>query len=226
MPARCLNKVTLIGNLTRDPELRYTPSGSAVCSFGIATNRYWTTDTGEKKEDVQFHRIVAWTKLAEICSQLLGKGDKVYVEGRLQIRQWTGADGAPRTTTEIVISDMILLRSQRGRGGGFGTEESLEVVETPAKGALEVQAPVAEKSSTEDTGKTEGAGTELEKETVAKETKKGGEEEEKKSNTDETEGADVTEKKAKKSKKAKKEKSSETETESEDVEVPKDKIPF
>ncbi|MEK7113070.1 MAG: single-stranded DNA-binding protein [Patescibacteria group bacterium] len=111
--ARSLNKVTLIGNLTRDPELRYTPQGTAVCTFGVATNRQWTTEGGEKKEDAEFHRVVAWNKLAEICSQLLTKGRKVYVEGRLQTRSWTGQDGNQRTSTEIVISDMIILDSRR-----------------------------------------------------------------------------------------------------------------
>ena len=111
--ARSLNKVTLIGNLTRDPELRYTPQGTAVCTFSVATNRQWTTESGEKKEDAEFHRIVAWNKLAEICSQLLTKGRKVYVEGRLQTRSWTGQDGAQRTSTEIVFSDMIILDSRR-----------------------------------------------------------------------------------------------------------------
>jgi len=110
--ARSLNKVELIGNLTRDPELRYTPQGTAVCTFGLATNRQWTTDGGEKKEEVEFHRIVSWNKLAELCSQLLAKGRKVYVEGRLQTRKWTGQDGQERTTTEIVISDMIILDSR------------------------------------------------------------------------------------------------------------------
>ena len=110
--ARSLNKVELIGNLTRDPELRYTPAGTAVCTFGLATNRQWTTDSGEKKEDAEFHRIVAWNKLAELCAQLLAKGRKVYVEGRLQTRRWTGQDGAERVTTEIVINDMIILDSR------------------------------------------------------------------------------------------------------------------
>src|SRR5260221_14698687 len=101
--ARSLNKVQLIGNLTRDPELRYTPAGTAVCSFGLATNRSWTTDTGEKKEDTEFHNIVAWNKLGELCSQLLKKGRKVYVEGRLSTKAWTGQDGQQRKTTEVVI---------------------------------------------------------------------------------------------------------------------------
>ncbi len=111
--ARSLNRVSLIGNLTRDPELRYTPQGTAVCTFGVATNRQWTTETGEKKEDTEFHRIVSWNKLAELCAQLLSKGRKVFVQGRLQTRTWTGQDEVQRTTTEIVISDMIILDSRR-----------------------------------------------------------------------------------------------------------------
>ncbi len=136
--ARSLNKVTLIGNLTRDPELRYTPQGTAVCTFSVATNRQWTTDSGEKKEDAEFHRVVAWQKLAEICSQLLTKGRKVYVEGRLQTRSWTGQDGAQRTTTEVVISDMIVLDSRRDAESGEGT-----VPEVPEE-ALTQEPPVVE----------------------------------------------------------------------------------
>ena len=111
--ARSLNRAQLIGNLTRDPELRYTPSGTAVCSFSIATNRNWTTDTGEKKEEVEFHRIVAWNKLAELCSQFLTKGRKVFVEGRITTRSWTAQDGTQKQTTEIIINDMILLDNRR-----------------------------------------------------------------------------------------------------------------
>lgn len=122
MAARSLNKVSLIGNLTRDPELRYTPQGTAVCSFGMATNRSWTTDTGERREETEFHRIVSWNKLAELCSQLLSKGRKVYVEGRLSTRTWTGQDGNQRTTTEIVIDDMILLDSRRPLEGAAAPE--------------------------------------------------------------------------------------------------------
>ncbi|HVZ59048.1 MAG TPA: single-stranded DNA-binding protein [Patescibacteria group bacterium] len=110
--ARSLNRVQLIGNLTRDPELRYTPQGTAVCTFGLATNRSWTTDSGEKHEETEFHRIVAWNKLAELCSQFLVKGRKVYVEGRLATRSWTGQDGQQKSTTEVVIDDMILLDSK------------------------------------------------------------------------------------------------------------------
>lgn len=115
MSARSLNKVTLIGNLTRDPEMRYTPNGSAVSTFGIATNRSWTpSDGGETQEETEYHRIVAWGKLAEICSQLLFKGRKVYVEGRLQTRKWSGQDGVERQTTEIVIDNMIALGTPKG----------------------------------------------------------------------------------------------------------------
>lgn len=114
--ARSLNRVQLIGNLTRDPELRYTPNGTAVCSFGLATNRSWKTDSGEKHDEAEFHNIVAWNKLAELCSQFLVKGRKVFVEGRLATRSWTGQDGAQRNRTEIVISDMILLDSRRPEG--------------------------------------------------------------------------------------------------------------
>lgn len=113
MATRSLNKVMLIGNLTRDPEMRYTPSGTAVCTFGLATNRSWVTDQGDKKEETEFHRIVAWNKLAELCSQLLFKGRRVYVEGRLQTRQWQGQDGSQRVATEIVIEDMLVLDSKR-----------------------------------------------------------------------------------------------------------------
>ena len=111
--ARSLNRVQLIGNLTRDPELRYTPQGTAVCTFGLATNRTWTTDNGDKKEEAEYHKIVAWNKLGELCSQLLTKGRKVYVEGRLATRSWTGQDGSAKTTTEIVIDDMIILDSRK-----------------------------------------------------------------------------------------------------------------
>ena len=114
--ARSLNRAQLIGNLTRDPELRYTPNGTAVCSFGLATNRSWKTETGEKREEADFHNIVAWNKLAELCSQFLVKGRKVYVEGRLSTRSWIGQDGTQKTRTEIVISDMILLDSKRPEG--------------------------------------------------------------------------------------------------------------
>lgn len=147
--ARSLNKVELIGNLTRDPELRYTPQGTGVCTFGLATNRSWTTDGGEKREDVEYHKIVAWNKLGELCSQLLAKGRKVYVEGRLSTRSWTAQDGSARQTTEIVISDMIILDSRRGEGEGevaagpaaeFSEEAPFEEEESSKKSAPKKEA--------------------------------------------------------------------------------------
>jgi len=146
--ARSLNKVLLIGNLTRDPELRYTPQGTAVCSFGLATNRHWVTDSGEKKEDVEFHRLVAWNKLAEICAQLLKKGRKVFVEGRLQTRNWTSQDGSQRTTTEIVVSDMVLLDQKR-------EGESLEDFDVATPDEAPAQVPDVEVPPEEATAKKE-----------------------------------------------------------------------
>ncbi len=147
--ARSLNRVQLIGNLTRDPELRYTPSGNAVCTFGLATNRSWTTDSGEKREEVDFHRVVAWNKLAELCSQFLTKGRKVYVEGRLSTRNWTGQDGAQKSTTEVVIDDMILLDNRQGGGAPGGSKEEFE--EGSSQGhAAPARKPVEKKKSDEE----------------------------------------------------------------------------
>ena len=113
MSSRSINKVTILGNLTRDPELKYTPNGAPVCTFGVATNRTWTTAEGQVKEDVQYHRIVAWNKVAELCGKLLTKGKKVYVEGRLSYRTFTGKDGLQKSITEIVLDDFIVFNSAR-----------------------------------------------------------------------------------------------------------------
>ncbi len=113
MSSRSLNQILLIGNLTRDPELKYTPAGTAVCTFGMATNRSWTTADGQTKEEVQYHRVVAWQKLAELCGKLLTKGRKVFVEGRMTYRTFTGKDGVQRTIAEIVLDDFIVF----GDGG-------------------------------------------------------------------------------------------------------------
>jgi single-strand DNA-binding protein len=104
-----LNKVMLIGNVTRDPEVRTTPSGQTVATFGLATNRVWTDASGVKQEKAEFHNIVAWGKLAEICGQYLHKGRKTYIEGRLQTHDWTGDDGVRRFKTETIAENMILL---------------------------------------------------------------------------------------------------------------------
>lgn len=122
MASRSWNRVELIGNLTRDPELRYTASGTAVASFGLATNRTYVVE-GEKREDVEFHKIVAWSKLAELCSQLLKKGTKVFLSGRLQYREWETQDGQKRRDAEIVLEDMIILTPK----GGFEASEDVSV---------------------------------------------------------------------------------------------------
>jgi len=110
--ARSENMAIIIGNLTRDPELRYTPQGHAVVGFGVATNRQWTTAEGEKREDTQFHEVIAWNRLAEICNDFLAKGRKVYIKGRLQTRTWEDEQNVRHYRTEIVADDMIILDSR------------------------------------------------------------------------------------------------------------------
>ena len=145
MSVRSLNKVMLIGNLTRDPNLRYTPSGTAVCSFGLATNRSWTpSDGGERQERVDFHNVVAWAKLAEICGQIIHKGDKVYVEGRIQTRDWKTDDGVDRRITEIVIDNMMLLGNPRGSRRFQNDDDDLDVADVDAD---ENEAPAKEEKS-------------------------------------------------------------------------------
>ncbi len=108
MASRSLNRVMLIGNLTRDPELKYTQAGTAICTFAVATNRTWKTQDGQTKDDVQYHRIVSWQKLAELCGKLLSKGSKVFLEGRITYRTFTGRDGQERSITEIILDDFIV----------------------------------------------------------------------------------------------------------------------
>ncbi|MDP2631628.1 MAG: single-stranded DNA-binding protein [Candidatus Uhrbacteria bacterium] len=117
--AGSLNKVMIIGNLTRDPELRQTGGGNPVCNIGIATNRSWKDASGERQEQVEYHNIVAWGKLAEISAQYLAKGRKAYFDGRLQTREWEGQDGVKRFRTEIVAENMIML--DRGGAGAPGS---------------------------------------------------------------------------------------------------------
>ncbi len=115
-----LNKAMIIGNLTRDPEIRTIPSGQTVASFSVATNLIWTDKQGQKQEKVEFHNVVAWRRLAEICGQYLRKGSKVYIEGRLQTRDWVGQDEVKRYRTEIIAENMIML----DRAGGAPTASS------------------------------------------------------------------------------------------------------
>lgn len=104
-----LNRAMIIGRLTRDPESRATPQGSSVANFSVATNFSWVDQAGQRQEKVEYHNIVAWRKLADICNQYLRKGSKVYIEGRLQTRDWEGQDGVKRYRTEIVADNMIML---------------------------------------------------------------------------------------------------------------------
>jgi len=149
MASRSLNRVVLIGNLTRDPELKYTPAGVAVCTFGVATNRNWTTANGETKEETQYHRIVAWQKLAELCAKLLTKGRKVYLEGRITYRSFTGRDNQQHQITEIVLDDFIVFND--GRKNNVASEELAEQKTATEKD----QPPPVEDISTEELPATE-----------------------------------------------------------------------
>ncbi len=123
-----LNKAMIIGNLTRDPEIRNTPNGLTVASFGVATNFIWTDQSGQKQERVEFHNVVAWRRLAEICGQYLHKGSKVYIEGRLQTRDWVGQqDNIKRYRTEIIAENMIMLDRV-----GAGSAPSADSSQPPA----------------------------------------------------------------------------------------------
>lgn len=125
----------IIGNLTRDPETRNTPSGQMVASFSVATNLVWTDQSGQQQKKAEFHNIVAWRRLAEICSKYLKKGSKVYIEGRLQTTDWTGQDGVKRYKTEIVAENLIMLDTRGGASGqlepsqGSNREEIIEIPE-------------------------------------------------------------------------------------------------
>lgn len=127
-----VNKVILIGRLGRDPEVRYTPDGTAVANFSIATSREWNDKaTGEKREQTEWHRIVAFRRLGEICGEYLSKGSQVYIEGRLQTRDWEDKDGNKRYTTEIVASQMQML-GPRGSGQNAGPSSYRTPQESPS----------------------------------------------------------------------------------------------
>jgi single-strand DNA-binding protein len=123
-----LNKAMIIGNLTRDPEVKNTPSGQTVASFSVATNFVWNDQAGQRQERVEYHNIVVWRKLAEIVGQYLRKGSKVYVEGRLQTREWTGQDNVKRYRTEIVAENLIML----DRAGATGAPRTAGGYEQPS----------------------------------------------------------------------------------------------
>lgn len=128
--SRGLNKIMIIGNLGRDPEMRYTPSGRPVTTFTVATNRSWNTSEGEKRVETEWFNVVAWSTLAEVCKQCLTKGQQVYIEGRLQTRHWDDAEGNKHTSVEIVANEMIMLGDRRETEGS-PESESVEEDEFP-----------------------------------------------------------------------------------------------
>lgn len=125
-----LNKAMVIGNLTRAPESRTTPNGKNVTQFSVATSRVWVNDAGVKQEEVEYHNVVAWGKLGEICQNYLGKGRKVYVEGRMRTRDWVGKDGVKRNRTEIIAENMIML-DKAPAGSAPVYAPAAEAVESP-----------------------------------------------------------------------------------------------
>ena len=143
-----VNKVTLIGNLGKDPEVRYAPSGSAICNITIATSRVSKDKTsGERQEQTEWHRVVMFDRLAEIAGEYLKKGKSVYIEGRLQTRKWTDKDGVEKYTTEIIAQEMTMLGGREGGGAGGGggdesySESSAPRAETPRRSAPPPRAP-------------------------------------------------------------------------------------
>lgn len=144
-----INKATIVGRLTRDPEVRTTPTGINVTSFGVATNFVWTDASGQKKQSVEYHNVVAWRKLGEIAAQYLHKGSRVLIEGRLQTRTWDGQDGSKKNRTEIVADNLIMLDSKAAATPM--TEVSEEIVsDTPTSMPAKENADQSEEISVED----------------------------------------------------------------------------
>ena len=121
-----VNKVILVGRLGQNPEVRYTPSGAAVANFSVATNESWTDKSGQKQERTEWHRVVVWGKLAELCSQYLSKGRQCYVEGRLQTRQWQDKDNQTKYTTEVQAQTIQFLGGNASAGAGAGANDSMD----------------------------------------------------------------------------------------------------
>lgn len=165
---RSINKVIIIGNLTRDPEMRQTPNGQNVTTFGIATNREWMTRDSERKSSAEFHECVAWAKLAEICANYLKKGHLVYVEGYLKTRSWDSPEGVKKFKTEIVVQDMIMLEKKKSGEESEYVPEGQEVEESTEETAKETteekpkeespaEEPKAEEPKAEEPAKEEPA---------------------------------------------------------------------
>lgn len=153
---RSVNKVILIGNLTRDPELRQTSNGQTIATFGLATNREWVTSGEEKKSSAEFHECVAWARLAEICSKYLKKGKFVYVEGYLKTRSWDTEEGIRKFKTEIVVEDMIMLDKRSNDDEYAGTtddgitEAKTEETQTTEEPEVTPEEPIAVEEDTAD----------------------------------------------------------------------------
>lgn len=146
--AMSLNRVQLIGNLTRDPEMRQVPGGQVVANFAIATNFTWKDQSGQQQSKTEFHNIVVWRRLAEICGQYLKKGSKIFIEGRLETRSWEGEDGVKRYRTEIIADNMIMLDS-RGGAMPMGDRDAGGIEQESASSHSE-PAPVASGNSSSD----------------------------------------------------------------------------
>jgi len=138
------NQAIVLGNVTKDPELRNTPNGQPVISFSVATNRQWKGNDGQIQKATEFHNIVAWGKLAEICNQILYKGRKIMVVGRLQTRSWEGQDGNKRYTTEIVASDVVATGSPRSQG-----EQELQTAQR-SEPTINTNKPITEPKKSDD----------------------------------------------------------------------------
>ena len=149
-----LNRAMIIGNLTRDPELKTTSTGQSVVSFSVATNRSWTGQDGQKQEKVEFHNVVAWGKLAEIINQYMKKGRKIYIDGRLQTRDWQGQDGIKRYRTEIVAENMVMLGGGAGQSNGSYQPAPATPANTPNQQEsvpiIEQEAPTINETNSEE----------------------------------------------------------------------------
>lgn len=157
-----LNKAMIIGNLTRDPETRTTPQGQTVANFSVATNLVWNDANGQRQEKAEFHNIVVWRKLAEICVQYLRKGSKVYIEGRLQTRDWVGQDGNKRYTTEIIAENMIMLDSK-----GSNPAPAADSFSAPAQEASQAPAaPIQEAPPSQEAPKNDSSDQEIKLEDI------------------------------------------------------------
>jgi single-strand DNA-binding protein len=141
MMSRGLNKVMIIGNLGRDPEMRYTPSGRPVTTFTVATSRSWNTADGERHTDTEWFNVVTWGNLAEICKQYLTKGQQVYIEGRLQTRHWEDKEGVKHSTVEIVAMEMLMLGDRRDQNHSPAGEEPLASEEPDGQSGAEDEFP-------------------------------------------------------------------------------------